>query len=316
MPGFANPAWLLGLLLLPVMGIGYYWARKQRKQQALLFSRVPSVISALGDSRSSRRVHLLFIIPLIALGMLFIGLADPHVPLQQIHEGANVILVIDDSGSMQATDFAPTRLEAAKSAADFLIRSLDPNDLAGVVVFESGATTAAYLSKDKDRVRQKLAAITPKTGATAIGDGLALAIDMAESIPNSRNAIILLSDGVNNAGVITPDEAVASAKAAGIPVFTVGMGSTQPVVIGYDYVGNPQYAQVDQATLQSIAEQTGGKYFQAVDDNTLSGIYAGLSGQITRDVQETSIRDVFFASAIGLLCLELFLRYGRGRIIP
>jgi Ca-activated chloride channel family protein len=217
---------------------------------------------------------------------------------------------------MQATDYTPTRLEAAKSAGDTLVRSLDPNDYAGVVVFESGATTAAYLSPDKDRVRQKLEAIAPRPGETAIGDGLALAIDMAESVPNKHNVVILLSDGVNNAGVVTPDDAVASARAAGIRIFTVGMGSAQPVVTGYDYLGSPQYAQLDETTLRSIAEQTGGRYFRAVDSTTLSGIYAGLSGQITRDVQETSIRDVFFAAAIALLCLELWLRYGRGRIIP
>jgi Ca-activated chloride channel family protein len=316
MAGFSNPLWLLGLCLLPVIALGYYYAVKRRRQDALLFSRVSMVQAAMVDAGQSRRAHVLFILTLAAIGMLFVGLADPHIPLTQTREGVNVVLAIDDSGSMQATDYAPTRLEAAKSAADILIRSLDPHDYAGVVVFESGATTAAYLSPDKDRVRQKLAVIAPKAGQTAIGDGLALALDMARAVPNKHNVVILLSDGVNNAGVITPDEAVASAQASGIPVFTVGMGSPKPVVLGYDFLGNPQYAEIDEAALQSIADRTGGKYFKAVDEKTLAGIYAGLNREIVHEPEETSIRDVFTLAALVFIGIGLWLRYGKGRVLP
>lgn len=152
-------------------------------------------------------------------------------------------------------------------------------------------------------------------GQTAIGDGLALAIDMAQSIPNRKNVVILLSDGVNNAGVITPDEAVTFAKDAKIQVFTVGLGSTQPTVLGYDWMGNPQYAELDEATLRSIAEKTGGKFFKSVDDKTLTEIYGGLNQEIKREKEETSIKDLFLCAALLLLLLELYLRYGRGRII-
>ena len=290
-------------------------SRAEKKKEAIRFSRLAFVQSALGDGKKSRRTHLLFAIALAAIALLIVGLADPHIPLEQTREGVNVVLVIDDSGSMQAADYQPTRLEAAKSAAGLLIGSLDPKDYAGVVVFESGATTAAYLSPDKDRVREKLSAIAPRSGQTAIGDGLALAIDMAKSIPNQKNVVILLSDGVNNAGVISPDEAVGFATAAGIQVFTVGMGSDQPVVVGSDWLGNPEYARLDEATLQSIASKTGGKYFRSVDDQTLREIYGSLNQQIVREKEETSIRNLFFAGALVLLCLELWLRYGRGRII-
>lgn len=138
---------------------------------------------------------------------------------------------------------------------------------------------------------------------------------MAKSIPNRKSVVILLSDGVNNAGVISPDEAITFAKASAIQVYTVGLGSSQPVVLGYDWLGNPQYAQLDEATLQSIAEKTGGKYFKSVDGQTLTEIYGSLNQQITRETEETSIKDLFIAGALVLLCIELWLRYGRGRII-
>ena len=316
MAGFYNPAWLWGLVLIPVLAAVYYFVLKKKKQEALVFSNIAFVTSALGDKRKSRRVHVLFAITLVAIALLFIGLADPHIPLEQAKTGINVILAIDDSGSMQADDYQPTRLEAAKSAADLLIRNLDPNDNAGVVVFEAGATTAAYLSPDKDRVRQKLGSLAPRPGQTAIGDGLALAVDMARSIPNKKSVVILLSDGVNNTGLITVDAAVRVAQDAKIQVFTVGLGSTRPVVIGYDWLGNPQYAELDEVTLRLVAEKTGGRYFKSVDGRTLSDIYSGLNKEIVREQEETSVKDYFIAGALLIIILEFFLRYGRGRIIP
>jgi Ca-activated chloride channel homolog len=315
MAGFADPLFLWGLGILPVLAAMYYFVFTKKRQEALAFSRVAFVKTALGDGKKSRRGHLLFVLTLVAVALLIIGLADPHIPLEHISKGVNVVLVIDDSGSMQATDYQPTRLEAAKSAADLLIRSLDDNDNSGVIVFESGATTAAYLGPDKDHVRQKLAAIAPRPGQTALGDGLALAIDMAQSVPDKRSVVILLSDGVNNAGTTTPDEAIALAKTAGIQVFTVGLGSADPVVIGYDFTGNPQYADLDETTLRNISEETGGHYFRSVDEKTLSAIYRNLNTDIVREPEETSIREIFFAGAIVLLLIELFLRYGPGRVI-
>ncbi len=316
MAGFANPLWLLGLLSIPVLAYFHFLATKRRKTEAMTFSQVAFLKSVLGDTRKSRRPQLLFVIALAILALLFIGLADPHIPLEQTREGVNVVLVIDDSGSMQARDYQPTRIEAAKNAAGVLLRSLDPKDNAGIVLFESGATTAAYLSPDKDRVMQKLMGIAPKTGQTALGDGLALAVDMAKSLPSRKKVIVLLSDGVNNAGVISPDEAAGFAKSSGIQVFTVGMGSEQPAMLGYDWTGTPQYATLDEDTLRSVAEKTGGTYFKSVDSRTLSQIYAGLPEQITREKEETSIAAYFFIGALVLVFVELYLRYGRGRIIP
>ena len=281
----------------------------------MVFSHIGFMKTALAGRTGSRRPRMLLFISLAALGCIIIGLADPHIPLEQAKEGVNVILVMDVSGSMQANDYQPTRLEAAKQSAEILLRQLDDKDFTGIITFEAGATSAAYLSPDKDRVITKLRAIEPKEGSTAIGDGLALAIDMAESIPNRKKVVILLSDGVNNAGVIPPTQAMQFAKDKGIQVFTIGLGSEKPVTLGYDWFGNPQYATLDEDTLRTIATETGGQYFKSVNDRTLSDIYANLNKEIKREKEETSIKDLFFIAGLILIAGEILFRYGRRRII-
>lgn len=315
MTGFYHPEWLLMLTILPVLYYYYIHETNRKKQEAIVFSHIGFLKSALHGSSQSSRPRTLLLLVLISLGCIIIGLADPQIPLEQTKEGVNVILVLDVSGSMQAQDYQPTRLESAKRSAEVLLRSLDAKDYAGVITFESGATSAAYLSPDKDRVIKKLQAIEPKEGSTAIGDGLALGIDMAESIPNKKKVVILLSDGVNNAGVIPPEQASQFARDKGIQVFTIGMGSDTPIVLGYDWFGNPQYATLDEALLQSIADSTSGKYYKSVDDKTLSEIYKNLNKEITREKEETSIAYCFYILGMVLMIAEIILRYGRRRII-
>jgi Ca-activated chloride channel family protein len=315
MTGFGSPWILLFLLGLPAL---YYAQRKiteKKKHEAIIFSNLGFIKSALGDKKKSKRNNLLFYLSLLVLALMIIGFANPHIPLKQAKEGVNVVLVLDVSGSMQATDYQPTRLEAAKRSAEILLRSLESKDDAGIVIFESGATTAAYLSPFKDKVIDKLQSIAPKEGKTAIGDGLSLGIDMATSIPNKKKVVILLSDGVNNAGVISPAEAIEFARANNIQVYSIGMGSDEKVVLGYDWFGNPQYAELDEATLRSISEKTGGKYFKSVDDRTLDQIYKNISQDIKREREETTIKDWFFFAALIVFLLQLYLRYGGRRII-
>ncbi len=138
---------------------------------------------------------------------------------------------------------------------------------------------------------------------------------MAQSAPDKKSVIILLSDGVNNAGLITPDEATALAKSAGIQVDTIGIGTTTQTVLGYDWVGNPEYAGLNESALESIADQTGGKYYKSVDAQTLKEIYTNLKPGTEPVAEETSIKDWFIFAALVLLCAEFWLRYGGGRII-
>ncbi|MDM7917770.1 MAG: VWA domain-containing protein [Methanosarcina sp.] len=315
MTGFDSPYMLIFLLIIPLINYLHKKARMQKKNEAIKFSNLAFIKSALGDTKKSKRDVYLFYMLLVTIGLMIIGFSNPHIPLKQTKEGVNVVLVMDVSGSMQAQDYTPSRLEAAKSSAEILINSLKSKDYAGIVTFESGATTAAYLSPDKEKVIEKLRDIAPKEGSTAIGDGLSLGIDMASSIPNKKKVIILLSDGVNNAGYISPDEAIQYAKANKIQVYTIGMGSNNKVLLGYDWFGNPQYAELDEATLQAIANDTGGKYFKSVDDKTLDEIYRNISENINREKEETNIKDWFFFAALLTLFIQIYYRYGKGRIL-
>ncbi|RLG29168.1 aerotolerance regulator BatA [Methanosarcinales archaeon] len=312
--GFSEPVRLLLLLTIPAIYYLYTVHQKKKRASSLKFSNL-SIIKEASNNKTSIRRNLPFYILLLAIILLMLGLANPHIPLKQVKEGVNVVLVIDDSGSMQAADYTPTRLEAAKRSAAILVRNLDSKDNVGIVVFESGATTAAYLTPYKDKALEKLKTIEPRQGKTAIGDGLALAIDMATSIPNKKKVVILLSDGVNNAGVVSPAEAVQFAKTKKIQVNTVGMGSVEPVALGYDFFGRPQYAELDETTLKAIATETGGRYYKSVDDKTLDEIYSGISQKIKRVREETSVKDWFFGAALVVLLVYLYLIYGKYRII-
>lgn len=315
MTGFSSPWVLIFLAFIPII---YYFYRKitqKKKKEAIKFSNLGFIKSALGDKKKSKRNELMFYLSLLVLIFMIIGFSNPHIPLKQTKQGVNVVLVLDDSGSMQANDYKPTRLEAAKKSAEILLNSLKEKDYAGIVVFESGATTAAYLSPYKDKVIEKLRNIKQKQGRTAIGDGLSLGIDMASSIPNKKKVVILLSDGVNNAGVISPQEAIEFAKANKIQVYTIGLGSEGKTVIGHDWFGNPQYAELDESTLKSIAKQTGGKYFKSVNDKTLDEIYKNISQNIKREKEETNIKDWLFLAALITFLIYIYLRYSRKRII-
>lgn len=315
MAGFESPWVLIFLLGLPALYYAYRHITKTKKMEAMKFSNLGFIKSALGDHKKSRRNDIIFCISLLVLALMIVGFANPHIPLKQTKEGVNVVLVMDVSGSMQATDYQPTRLEASKRSARILVESLKPKDHAGIVIFESGATTAAYLSPYKDKVIEKLESIAPKEGRTAMGDGLSLGIDMATSIPNKKKVVILLSDGVTNAGVISPAEAVEFAKLNDIQVYSIGMGSEEPVVLGYDFFGNPQYAELDEATLQAIATETGGTYFRSVGDKTLDEIYRNIGKDIKREKEETNIKGWFFFAALVVFLIQLYMRYGGRRII-
>ena len=310
---FGKPVCLWLLLVVPVIILFYISHLKKKRGSAIRFSSLGIIKSAGG--KSSRRMHVPFALMLLAVTTLIFALADPMIPLEQEKEGVNVVLVIDDSGSMAADDYRPTRLEAAKKSASVLIESLQANDNVGIVIFESGATTASYLTPFKDRALVKLGNIEQKEGMTAIGDGLSLAIDMALSIPNKRKTVILLSDGVNNAGAVSPEEASRFANNNNIQVHTIGLGSEEPVILGYDFFGRAQYAELDEETLKKIASETDGTYYKSVDSGTLEEIYSNIGENIEREEEPTSIKDCLVIFALGVLLLNIYIIYGRYRIV-
>jgi Ca-activated chloride channel family protein len=311
---FENPLWFAAFLLLPVVWYFYRKSVKKKKALAIKFSNI-TLIKEAGIGKSKAK-EVLFYSNLLLIALLVTALADPHIPLTQTKEGVNVVVVMDVSGSMAAADYKPTRLEAAKESAKILIDELHSKDNSGIVIFSSGATTSAYLSPYKDKVLDKLSGIKQTEGETALGDGLALAVDMATSIPNKKKVIVLMSDGVNNAGVISPDDAISYAKTNNIQVYTVGVGSNEKVILGYDWFGRPQYAQLDETTLQKIAKETSGQYYKSVDSSTLEKIYTELPQKIEREPEDSSIKDWVIMAAIGVMLAQLYLRFGRYRILP
>lgn len=312
---FYSPEWLWGLLLVPAFYVLHRRLAARKKRAALQFSSIRMLQEAAGGRSAPRTDLVLLVLKMALIALLVVALADPHLPLERTRKGVNVVLALDLSGSMSATDYKPSRLEAAKSAAERLLEGLQPNDNVGIVTFSDGATTASYLTPLRERTLENLRAIQPTQGRTALGDGLSLAVDMARSIPNMKRVVVLLTDGVNNAGVIAPDQAARFAKNNDIPVYTVGVGSKN-AVLGYDIFGRPTYADLDEDTLKRVASETGGEYYRSVDSSTLSQIYAKLPEKIKREPEDTSIKDVFIVLAAVTLGGELYLRYGGRRILP
>ncbi|KAF6246044.1 VWA domain-containing protein [Nitrosopumilus sp. b2] len=302
------------LLIIPGLYVLYAKYNSEKKDSIMKFSSLKIVKKSVMGKNFLRK-HLPFVLMMGILGLVIIGFANPQIPTFSVENGINLSIVLDGSESMAATDYEPTRLDAAKNAISNLILKMGPQDNVGVVLFESGATTISYLTPDKDKSINAISSIEQGQGATAIGDGLALGIDMASSIPDKKGVVILLSDGVHNSGLVTPQEATEYAKVNGVQIHTIGLGSVEPVFLRDDIYGEPQYAELDEDTLVTIAQQTSGNYYKSLDEQTLNEIFANLSSNLDYEMEYSTIRDWFIAAAIVLLLIDAYLIYGRYRIV-
>ncbi len=309
---------LLLLLAIPGLYILYTRYNSGRKRSILKFSSL-GVISKAAAGRGFARRHLPFILMTAAVGMGAVALADLQTATVQADvtdpKGRNISIVLDGSGSMAATDYEPNRLDSAKQRIAKLIKESDTRDYIGVVLFETGATTVSYLTHDRQGAADAVMSIRQGDGATAIGDGLALGIDMVLAIPGREGMIILLSDGVHNSGLITPDEAAEYASMAGVRIHAIGMGSEEPVFLRNNAFGEPQYAELDETTLMSIANVTGGTFSKSLDDRTLDAIFAGIGSELEYRTGYQSQSDWFVAAALALVIATMYVTYGRYRIV-
>ena len=305
---------LLLLLVIPGLYILYSKYNSEKKESILKFSSL-KIIKKSVIGKNFLRKHLPFVLMMSILGLAIVGLANPQIPTLSVEKGINLSIVLDGSESMAATDYSPTRLAAAKDAISNLVSKIGPQNNVGVILFESGATTISYLSPDKEKTVNAIASIDQGQGATAIGDGLALGIDMASSIPDKRGVVILLSDGVHNSGLVTPEEAIEYAKINRVQIYSIGLGSAEPVFLRDDIYGEPQYAELDEDTLVRIAQETGGNYYKSIDEKTLNEIFFTLSSNLEYEMEFSTIRDWFIAAAIGLLLIDAYIIYGRYRIV-
>ena len=273
---FLAPQFLLGLLLIPV-AIGFYlWAQRRRSKYAVRFTNL-ALLSNLAPRRPSWRRHLPPVLYLGAIAALLIGLARPTMVLQVPREDATVILTMDVSGSMRATDVSPTRLDAAKASALSFIDQLPDNVRVGVVAFASEPVTLVSPTTDRAQTKEAINSLTARDG-TAMGDALMQVLDIAEKIqkdnasetpdastapgastapdaspaPGSSSspttgtdkpadkplvAAILLSDGANSVGQAQPLDAAQRAKTLGVPIYTIALGTPDGTVDVQDNFG-------------------------------------------------------------------------------
>ncbi|KAF6243936.1 aerotolerance regulator BatA [Nitrosopumilus sp. b1] len=306
------PALLL-LVIIPGLFFLYSKYNSSKKESILKFSSL-NIIKKSISGKSILRKHLPFVLLLIVVSLIIIALANPQIPSFSVEKGINLSIVIDGSESMSAKDYQPTRMEAAKRAVTNLVGKLNQNDNVGIVLFESGATTISYMTPVKEKTIDAISSIQQSQGATALGDGVSLGIDMVSSIPDKKNIVILLSDGVHNSGFITPDEAIEYAKMNNVQIHTIGLGSDESVFLRNDVYGEPQYVELDEQTLKKISDETNGKYFKSVDEQTLKEIFTLLSSNLEYQMEWSSISQWFIGAAMALLLADVYIIYGRYRI--
>ena len=319
---FANPGYLfLLLLLVPIVG-WYVW--KLRKTQASV--QLSSTASLQSQAKSVRvwMIHIPFVLRVAAVLLLSLALARPQLSNRwqsESTEGIDIMMALDISGTMLGEDLKPNRLEAAKAVATEFVLSR-PNDQIGLVVFAGESFTQCPLTVDHAVLVNLFNSV--KFGmiedGTAIGLGLANAVNRMKDSQTKSKVVILLTDGSNNRGDIDPQTAAEIAKTFGIRVYAIGVGSYSdqvrvPIHTPYGIQYGTMSSEFDETTLRNIAQMTGGEYFRATDNNSLRAIYQQID-QLEKTkirVREYSKRTEhfmpFLMAALVCLLLEAIIRY-------
>jgi len=277
---FANGRWLWGLLLIPVFVAYYVWKQKEANP-SLTFSAVQGFFSSYRLSWRYYLRHVPFALRMLALVLIIVVIARPQstdTSKNIVTEGIDIMITLDISSSMLAKDFSPDRLEAAKNVASEFIAGR-PNDRIGLVVFSSESFTQCPLTTDHKVLLNLFQGV--KSGmiedGTAIGQGLATAVNRLKDSKAISRVIILLTDGVNNAGSISPMMAAEIAKTYGIRVYTIGVGTMgeapYPVQTPFGIQYQRMPVEIDEPLLREMAALTGGKYFRATNNKKLKEIY-------------------------------------------
>lgn len=326
---FAHPEYLWGLLILVPYIAWYIWKRGRLHPSLAISTTLPFMKT--GFSLRAVMLHSMFFVRLLVIATLIIVLARPQTRDKWSTtntEGTDIVIALDISTSMLARDFKPDRFEAAKEVASKFVAGRESDNI-GVVIFAGESFTAVPMTTDRAMLINYINDI--RMGMlqdnTAIGDGLATAINRIKDGKAKSKSIILLTDGSNNAGVVAPKTAAEIARKYGIKVYAIGIGRNGMAPFPaenefgrIEYVNMPVV--IDEATLKSIAATTGGKYFRATGNNVLADIFAEID-QLEKsqiDVRNFSHTEDNFLPwallAFGLLALELLLRKIVLRSIP
>jgi len=326
---FAYPAFFYGLAIIPIMAAWYLW--KGRKGTApLKLSGFENLDERMGSARIWMR-HFLALIRLAVVGLIIVVLARPQSSNQweQVStEGIDIVMCMDVSGSMRAMDFRPNRLEASKNVGIEFVNARE-DDRFGLVVFAGESFTQCPMTTDRAVVVNFLKEVDFGVieDGTAIGMGLATAVNRIKDSRAKSKVIILLTDGVNNRGDVGPVTAAEIAAGYEIRVYTIGVGSkgNAPIEMQDMFgrtVTRDMPVEIDEEVLKQIAETTGGIYFRATDNNKLRQIYQEIDKlEKTRlDVKQFSKKKEeyfpYLLAAMLLLLLEVLLRYTVFRTIP
>jgi len=319
---FANPEFFWLLLLLPLAVLWFFY--KRREQVASL--KMPSIKGFSQSGFLPRLKPLLFVLRLLALAAIVVAMARPQTEdistRTKTTRGIDIVMAIDVSSSMLARDLKPNRLAALKEVAGDFIRER-PNDRIGLVAYAGEAYTKTPITSDKAIVLSALREITygELNDGTAIGMGLATAVNRLKESKAVSKIIILLTDGVNNSGFIEPQTAADLAVEYGIKTYTIGIGTNGNALspIAYNADGSFRYGmrqvEIDEPLLKDIAKVTDGKYFRATDNEKLEAIYEEINKLEKTDIEEFKYfrYEEKFRSWVllagGLLLLEWILRH-------
>jgi Ca-activated chloride channel family protein len=330
---FEHPLLLLTLLLVPAAVALYVLGERRRMRYAIRFTNV-DVLAGVVSGRSWRRYVPLALF-LLALAALCVGLARPQHETLVPKDRATVILVVDVSRSMQAKDVKPSRIGAATEAVRVFLDRAPKRLQIGLIAFAGDPAIAAPPTTDHRLVRDALDTLEwqPTFGGTAIGDALAAAVKLGEQAVGSSNgnlasavtgppkptrglvSILFLSDGAQTRGTLLPLDGANIARAAGIPVYTVALGTPNGVLRfayppggfgGPSPFGNARNVPVppDPDTLRAIANRTGGQFFEARDAKTLHAAYSRLGSRLGRKPGKSEVTYGFLAAAAGLLIMS------------
>ncbi len=305
---FDWPLALVALAVLPVL-VALYVDRDRRRVASQASFGNPDLLPNVVDRSPGRLRYLPPITLLVALVFLIVGVARPHATVNVKREEATIILAMDVSRSMKATDVQPTRLDAARVAAKTFLDQVPDKFQVGVVQFATRAAVGVAPTTDRDLVTTALDTLKPGEG-TAIGDAVALSLRVGQ--PQGKNiqvpprAVVLISDGAQDGGRIKPTDAAQQAKRQGVPVYTVLVGTPDGVVEEQLPGGLRRIIHVPPSpeTLQQVASDSGGQFFTAPDSTQLSKVYEDLGSRLGTRNEDREITDLFGALAAGLLLVS------------
>jgi Ca-activated chloride channel homolog len=311
---FLTPWLLLALIPVAALALAYVLVQRRRKRYAVRFATLP-MLDKLVPKRPRWRRHLPAALVLLGLASLGLAAAQPQIDIRVPYERATVIVAIDTSGSMQADDVRPNRLEAAKSAAEDFVDQMPDSFNVGAIAFAGDAEVIAPATRDHARVVDAIAAMGDGGGGTAIGEAVFQAVDEVDRLSEQGDTtsatptpgggaqeqqriparLVLLSDGANTTGR-EPAAAAQAAQEAGMPVSTIAYGTDAGTA---NLWGNQQAVPVDESTLRQLADGTDGHFYRASSTDELRNVYQDIGSSIGWHVEPVDVTP--YAALLGML---------------